>query len=37
MWDKLNREHPRLYEIIEWVGLILSISAFLLALAVYFR
>lgn len=37
MWNKLKREHPGLYEIVEWGGLALSIAAFLLALAVYLR
>lgn len=37
MWDKLKRKRPGLYETVEWVGLVLSIAAFLMALAVYLR
>lgn len=35
MWDKLRRSHPRVCDAIEWVCVILSAAAFLLALAVY--
>lgn len=37
MWNKLKRNHPRLYEAVEWGVLMLSAAAFLLALAVYMR
>lgn len=37
MWDKLKREHPLFYEVIEWCCVILSAAAFLLALAMYLR
>lgn len=35
MWDKLRRSHPLICEAIEWSCVILSVAAFLLALAVY--
>ncbi len=37
MWDKLRRNHPRISEAIEWGCVILSVAAFLLALAIYLR
>ena len=33
--DKMRKNHPRLYEAIEWAVLGLSAGSFLLALAVY--
>lgn len=35
MWAKLRKEHPWLYEAIEWGVLALSAGSFLLALAMY--
>ena len=37
MWDKFKRNHPLLYEAVEWGVLTLSAAAFLLALTVYLR
>ena len=31
MWDKLRRQWPRLYEVLEWVTFALAAGAFLLA------
>lgn len=35
MWERLKKNHPRLYEAVEWGVLVLAAGAFLLALAVY--
>lgn len=37
MWKKMKKNHPWLYEAIEWGVLGLAVGAFLLALAVYLR
>lgn len=36
MWTKLKKNHPLLYEAVEWAVLALSAGAFALACAVYF-
>ena len=35
MWDKLRRQHPLLYEAINWGVLVLSAVSFCLALGFY--
>lgn len=37
VWTKLKKNHPRLYEAVEWGVLTLAVGAFLLTLAVYMR
>lgn len=37
MWDKLRKNHPGLYEGLEWLTMGLALGAFLLALGVYLR
>ena len=37
MWKKMKKNHPWLYEAIEWGVFGLAVGAFLLALAVYLR
>ena len=37
MWDKLRKNHPGLYEALEWLTMALALGAFLLALGVYLR
>ena len=37
VWDKLKRDHPLIYEVLEWGCVILSVAAFALSLAVYLR
>ena len=35
MWDQFRRDHPRLYEAVEWGVLALAAGAFLLAAAMF--
>ena len=37
MWKKMKKNHPWLYEAIEWGVFWLAIWSFLMALAVYLR
>lgn len=37
MWDKLRKNHPGLYEALEWLCVALALGAFLLALGMYLR
>lgn len=37
MWERLRKNHPGLYEALEWLCVALALGAFLLALGVYLR
>lgn len=35
VWDKIRKNHPGLYEALEWLSVALALGAFLLALGMY--
>lgn len=37
MWERLRKNHPGLYEALEWLSVAMALGAFLLVLGVYLR